>query len=246
VPQFYVENSHPAIIDPETFDMAQEEIIRRKAHGKQQSGLGCFSSRLVCGECGGFFGSKIWHSTSPYRRTIWRCNRKYNGGEKCGTPHIYEDDIKQAFVKMLNMIIDGGSHRVNITEIFDDTQENAALTDELRAELEVVGELIRKCVEENARAPQDQAGYQQRYDALTARYRGIEEKLKRKTAKRRNRAVTRENAASALAEIDRGEILTEFDEALWSALVASVTVDTDGGMSVMFKDGRTVNTAQKT
>jgi hypothetical protein len=30
VPQYYVENSHPAIVPPETFDLAQNEIARRK------------------------------------------------------------------------------------------------------------------------------------------------------------------------------------------------------------------------
>lgn len=35
VPQYYVENSHPAIIKPETFDLVQAEIARR-ARGKSR------------------------------------------------------------------------------------------------------------------------------------------------------------------------------------------------------------------
>ena len=30
VPQYYVENNHEAIIDPQTFDMVQAELARRK------------------------------------------------------------------------------------------------------------------------------------------------------------------------------------------------------------------------
>lgn len=40
VPQYYVENSHPAIIEPEVFDLVQAEIKRRKTMGRQE--------QLVC------------------------------------------------------------------------------------------------------------------------------------------------------------------------------------------------------
>ncbi|WP_438839131.1 zinc ribbon domain-containing protein [Streptococcus pluranimalium] len=53
-----------------------------------------FSSKLVCGDCGHFFGSKVWHSTSKYRRVIYRCNEKYNREAKCSTPHVTEDEVK--------------------------------------------------------------------------------------------------------------------------------------------------------
>ncbi|NCB75226.1 MAG: recombinase family protein, partial [Clostridia bacterium] len=39
VPQFYVENSHPAIICPEEWDRVQNEIVRRKATGRHHNSL---------------------------------------------------------------------------------------------------------------------------------------------------------------------------------------------------------------
>jgi len=41
-----------------------------------------FSAKIICGECGGFYGSKVWGSNTQYRRTIWRCNEKYKGKYK--------------------------------------------------------------------------------------------------------------------------------------------------------------------
>ncbi|MFR7894163.1 MAG: recombinase family protein [Dysosmobacter sp.] len=101
VPQYYVENSHPAIIDPAEWKLAQRELERRKAIGRSYSGNSIFSSRLVCGDCGGYFGSKVWHSTDKYRRTIWRCNSKFTGEEKCQTPHLTEEEIKARFLDAL-------------------------------------------------------------------------------------------------------------------------------------------------
>lgn len=98
VPQYYVENSHPAIIDPAEWKLVQRELERRKAIGRSYSGNSIFSSRLVCGDCGGYFGSKVWHSTDKYRRTIWRCNSKFTGEEKCQTPHLTEEEIDQGSV----------------------------------------------------------------------------------------------------------------------------------------------------
>ena len=71
VPQYYVEHSHEPIITPEEFDKVQTELARRKRISRQYSGKSIFSSRIVCGDCGSYFGSKVWKSTSKYRRVIW-------------------------------------------------------------------------------------------------------------------------------------------------------------------------------
>jgi len=42
-----------------------------------KSGVGLFSSKIKCGECGLWYGSKVWHSTDKYKKTIYRCNHKY-------------------------------------------------------------------------------------------------------------------------------------------------------------------------
>ncbi len=63
----------------------QVEIARRQSLGRSYSGSSIFASKLVCGDCGGFYGKKVWHSTDAYRREIWRCNGKFDGEAKCET-----------------------------------------------------------------------------------------------------------------------------------------------------------------
>ncbi len=58
----------------------------------------------MCADCGNWYGSKAWHSTYAYKKTIYHYNRKYNG-EKCQTPHITEDDVKAAFVSAYNQLV---------------------------------------------------------------------------------------------------------------------------------------------
>ncbi|WP_352418957.1 recombinase family protein [Proteiniborus sp.] len=45
VPQYYVENSHPAIIEPETFDLVQLEMKKRKEAKGYKTGGNCFSGK---------------------------------------------------------------------------------------------------------------------------------------------------------------------------------------------------------
>jgi len=103
VPQYWIEKSHDAIFSPEEFEQVQLEMARRKQYGKQYSGNSLFAAKLVCADCGCFFGSKVWHSTSKYRRVSWQCNNKFKSQQLCSTPHLYEDEIKQRFVNAFSI-----------------------------------------------------------------------------------------------------------------------------------------------
>ena len=112
LPQYIIENSHPAIIPEETWELVQLEMERRRRMGNRFSAKGPLASRLVCGDCGAFFGAKVWHSTDSYKNVIWRCNDKYkpgisraSGGEKCITGHVTEEQVYGAFGKIVDQLI---------------------------------------------------------------------------------------------------------------------------------------------
>lgn len=79
------DNSHPAIIRPETFRLVQDELERRK--DSRVSGYSIFSGKIYCGECGQIYGRKIWHGNDSYRKVVWQCNDKFKGS-KCTTPTL--------------------------------------------------------------------------------------------------------------------------------------------------------------
>ena len=112
VPQYYVANSHPAIIEPEIFDLVQYELKRRKKDGRFTSCAYPFSGKIICGECGGICGSKVWHSNTPNRTLVWQCNEKHRG-QNCKTPHLTDAEIQAAFLIAFNSILGeaGGNHR---------------------------------------------------------------------------------------------------------------------------------------
>ena len=87
IPQYYVKGNHEAIIDEKTFALVQTKMAARTKGQNRISSVSIFSSKIKCGDCGSWYGSKVWHSTDKYRRVIWQCNHKFDG-EKCTTPTL--------------------------------------------------------------------------------------------------------------------------------------------------------------
>ena len=82
VPQYYVEDSHPAIIELWEWAQVQAELERRKNSRTRHRETSPFSGKIFCAKCGEIFGSKTWHSTDCYRRVVWQCNGKFKGERK--------------------------------------------------------------------------------------------------------------------------------------------------------------------
>lgn len=162
-PQYYVENKHPAIIDPLEFDMVQAEIARRQKLGRSYSGASIFSSKVICGECGSFYGQKIWHSNDPYRKVVWRCNRKFNGKYVCETPTLDADEIKEKFIIAYNQLLGNRKELFEACELMcEEVGDCSALNaeiDKLNEEIEEVTETVNRFVKENASTRLSQSLY---------------------------------------------------------------------------------------
>ena len=242
LPQYYVENSHPAIITPEVFDLVQHEFKKRKSAKGYKTGGSCFSGKIVCGECGSFYGSKVWHSTSKYRRIIWQCNHKFKNKERCQTPHLYEDDIKKAFLLTFNSLVNNKDEIIKnyegIIQSLTDTSNIDIENTKLQNEYEVVTELLRRCVEENANAAIDQTEYNERYTALAEQYEDIKKRINDVNNESLERNAKRENIEEFIQRLKQNDkLLTEFDEELWNTTIEKVVVYTDNEINLVFKDG---------
>ena len=242
VPQYYVEESHPAIIDPEEFDLVQAEIERRKGIGRAYSGNSIFSAKIVCACCGGFFGSKVWHSTSKYKRTIWQCNHKFQNGEKCGTPHLYEDEIKKRFVKVCgkveSMQVDFLTSCKDVIEILSDCTALDKKIRERYDHLNCLAKEMQEFIRVHAMSPQEKGVYEKKTAEYEEKRAEGEAKLLEVKQQKAERMSRRELLIGMVSEIEQNGIgITEFDEKLWRLIVEKVTVNTDGSMVFTLRNG---------
>ena len=244
IPQYFVKDSHPSIISPETYDLVQSEIRSRRASG-QRAGAGPFVGRIFCGEYGSVFGCKVWQSNNKYRRTVWQCNAKYErgkrGGPKCQSPHLTDDDIKTAFVAAFNqLLIDKTQYIDAFNEVLPLIADVTGLDREAKKAAEDrarLDELMRESIEDNARTAQDQEAFNKKYDGLYAKCEAARKRLETIAREKQDRIARKERVTRLLNALRGADgLLAEFDETLWRSTVDRVTVHTATEMTITFRD----------
>jgi hypothetical protein len=121
IPRYYVEESHPAIIEKDVWEAVQLEMERRKAFAEKHGIIKVdyatagnpFAGRVICGCCGNSFGRKVWNSTDErLRKIIWRCNKKYTikGEKSCKNKHVDNKVLYQAFINTFNTILENKNY----------------------------------------------------------------------------------------------------------------------------------------
>lgn len=220
----------------------QAEIARRKEIGKVYSSSNIFSTKLVCSCCGGFFGSKVWHSTSKYRRVIWQCNHKFQNGEKCKTPHLYEDEIKKRFIEVCNRIAsDKEEFLISCQQIVEMLSNTTTLDRKIEAQYIYLNGLavsMQEFIKENAMKPQDKDFYKKKMAEYNSQKAEAEKVLHDLQDKRAARLSRKELLEGLIRTMSREGIVTDtFDGKLWLLLVEKATLGTDGKLTFTLRNG---------
>ena len=242
LPQYYVEGDHEAIIPPETFELAQQEMLRRNNRDNRYSGVDIFASRIVCGECGSYYGAKVWHSNSKYRRIIYRCNHKYHDGKTCSTPNLTEDEIKLSFVAAVNRLIANKDEVIanleGMCQTLFETETLESEREKLNTEMYLLQNMIQAAIAENAHVALEQNIYQKRFDELSGKYEDAKRQhddIKQQIADKTSARTAASQFIGTLKKMDG--LITEFDLSLWGSLLDHATVYSKEDMRYTFKDG---------
>lgn len=245
--QWYIRDSHDAIVSPETFELVQQEIKRRTAR-KGKFFDSPFTGKIVCGDCGAYYGHRVWHSNTRYRRNIWLCNEKYSNGNKCCPPRVTDDELEQAFIVAANQML------VNKAEYIDSYEKrilplmiNAAPLEErkesLKAEMLKLNTEAERLIHDNATRPQDQAEYTRRFDELT---QALEQKeaeissLEKEIAELYATKKQVEIFLKALRQFDE-DCITTFQVSTWHAFVDYAEIMPDKSIVFHMRDGSTIS-----
>ena len=242
ITQYYVENNHPTIIDQDMWEQVQIELTRRDELGAKYSSSDIFASKLICEDCGGFYGKKKWHSNSKYSRFVYQCNRKFDKGkETCRTPNLMEEDIKLKFIEAYNLTMKDKKRIIQdsteMIELLTDTDQLDKDIDNLNDELLVISELLNKIIKENSKSSMTQDEYNKKYLELTNRYERTQEKHNELIKTRDNKKVQTLNLKSFLSNLKRvDDKLSEWNENVWMLLVKSAIVHRDTTITFKFSE----------
>lgn len=95
--QYYVENTHEALISRDVFDKVQKLISGRSSHSVH--GTYTFTKKLYCARCGASYMRK--DDTS---KTMWLCRTYFRNIASCENGRIEETKICNAFIALHNKL----------------------------------------------------------------------------------------------------------------------------------------------
>ena len=239
-----MEGSHEAIIAPEELEAGQEEMARRKELGRAYSDK-AFHSKIICGDCGGFYGRKVWHSTDAYKSVIFQCNRKFKNKDRCKTPNLTETEVRRRFLIAFNELMCDRKAVLadceRIRQTLCDTSPIDAEIQRMNDEMAVMAKLMQAHIKKNASVAQSQEAYileseriENRYNAALAHHNALEAE--------RGKRVNKGKELQTFITMLKKQPLTvcEWDERLWIMLLDTATVQRNGKMVFRFKSGREI------
>lgn len=110
---YFAKNHHEAIISHEDFEAARimlEQHAKEKnisSNSEKYQQRYAFSSKIICGECGCTFKRRT-HYTAGTSYIAWCCNTHLVSKDACSMMFIRDEDLKLAFVTMMNKLIFSG------------------------------------------------------------------------------------------------------------------------------------------
>jgi len=199
-----------------------------------------------CGQCGSWYGSKVWHSNSKIPQNHLAMQPQIRQQRARGTtPHLCDDDIKAAFLSAANKllsskkeVVKNGREMINL--IFDTTALQKE-HDELLDEAAVVADMVQQCIYENAHVALDQTEYKKKYDSLSERYDKLKSRLdetSEEISKLQSQKANVEAFLKAFEEMP--DTLTEFSIESFNALVDFATVYSTDDIRFTFKNGQEI------
>ena len=236
-PQYYVENSHEAIIPRALFMQVKEEMVRRArldtGTGKRRvySGKYALSHLVYCAHCGDIYRRTQWWIRGE-KISVWRCIsriEKRKANVDCPSRTIYEKDMHAAVVTAFNQLIAQKDEFLPGMKLAMERAmqiSNSPRVTEIDERLETLQkELLKK------------ANAKQGYEELADEIDSLREEKQDLLVEEANRAGLKQrlDELEAFLEEQTTEV-TEYDEGLVRQLIEKITVY-DDHLAFEFKSG---------
>lgn len=240
MPQYYVENSHEAIIPRDVFMRVQEEMHRRaNLHSGRQGKKRVYSSKyalssiVYCSNCGDIYRRIQWRAHGE-KYTVWRCcNRVENGPAACDADAILEEELHDVVVQAINRTL---SKRENMKVVLASNIESV-LTEVNGIPLGTIDSQLEELQNELIKVANAKGNYDSIVDEIY-RLREAKQNAQLEGAEREGMKQRISEMQQFLAE--QTQEVTEYDEQLVRRLIEKITVY-DEKVIVEFKSGTSVD-----
>ncbi|WP_170270147.1 recombinase family protein [Heliorestis acidaminivorans] len=243
LPQYYIEDHHPAIIPPDDWDAAQELREVRKAKvkitPKERREPQNFHKIFRCSQCGGKLSPHTQYNHQDPKKGAkhyWRClvARGKNNFAKCNVPSFRQEYLEHNFMTALLEMKANERFQIEAEAVAaktDLTSEELAEVKAIKAKMEQLNQELYEAVDEELnKAGQDT----KKVEALTAQIVKCKEQLdeyeerKEKAEKYRDELKWLMKELEDLEEFDPLKHRVDFRADIFERLVESGVVHPDG------------------
>ncbi len=242
---FLCADHHEAIVSHEDFDKVREILDRRameKGNGSNTSRYQrryAFSGKIKCGNCGSSFKRRQHYKPSG-DYVAWTCDTHLRDKDACSMLYIKDEAIKAAFATMMNKLIFGNQ------EILKPLMRSLRGMDDKDRLIQI--NVMGRKIEENADKKQTLATLMAQglldaavYNSASHNLMVEEQELKDRKEELMNNIggdKTKVRELQALMDFtSKGEMLTEFDEELFTAFVENIIVQSREEITFRLKCG---------
>ena len=171
--------------------------------------------------------------------------QKFKNENRCQTPILNEDEIKQRFLTAYNDLMGNRSTVLADCELIRQTLcDTTALKAEMQQEQDemvVVSELMKVHIKKNASVAQSQEAYALETERIEKRYKTALEHFNALEAEKDKRISKGKELKVFIATLKQQPLtVSEWDERLWITLLDTATVHRDGKIVFRFKSGREI------
>lgn len=230
--QYLCEGHHEAIVSHEVFDAANEVMNQRgkeKGNGENTSRYQnryAFSGKIKCGECGSVFKRRRHYKPSG-EYIAWCCNRHIEDNNSCSLKYITDEGIKAAFTTMMNKLVFGEQvilkPLLHSLQGFDDKNKLLQIQD-MENKLEKNMEQRQVLTSLMASGLLEPALFNKENNALTVKEQRLQEEKRQLMTSVSGDRTKVDDLEKLIKAIYSGRMLTEYEDELFLAHVAGITV----------------------
>lgn len=225
VSQYYIHNSHPAILSTAAFEAVQNLLRQKhKTHAPKKPIESYPLSHIVsCGTCGSPFYRR------PYPTgTKWLCSSHLKNHCSCSQTAVFQEEIFQSFLTLFNKLQNNREFLLRPTAAqLRELRERAVCSQPGVAELQnKIAELVKQdhaLTRLQSKGAVDPALFRERHNRIARQLEETREKL-RPLQQPDEVSTALEETERLLTLLESGPPVLEFDSAIFQQVVANIVV----------------------
>lgn len=252
--QYFIEDNHEPIVSKEIFEAVQKEKKRRAklkgsvmGESKRYSSKYALSSKVYCGCCGAIFKRRTWNSNNPSKKVVWQCKTYVNEGKTvCDAKSVDEQVLHSAFVRLFNRMYENKERLIktlkgNIVSVLSSRVEQETLLD-IEGKMQQLKSDLKELVNLKLRNQIDEIVYDEETNRLSSELNELRQQKLILEQENEQQAKVKERVDEIIQILSsRQDILEQFDDNLFNALVEKITILSPAHFVFTLKSGMSID-----